>query len=96
MEGNLYSVKDTKLGKFGIPFTAPNDEIAKRNLISTIRAGNNNIAEFPEDFQLFKVGTMNDDTGELKTEIKFLTNAIEYKEDKNGISNRVESKESAN
>lgn len=96
MEGNLYSVKDTKLGKFGMPFTAPNDEIAKRNLIATIRAGDNNIAEFPEDFQLFKIGSMNDDTGELTTDVKFLANAIEYKEDKNGISNGMESKESAN
>lgn len=89
MKGNLYSIKDTKLGKFGMPFTAPNDDIAKRSLTSTIRAGGNNISEYPEDFQLFKLGSYDDDTGELTTEVKFLANATEFtkKGDNNEISN---------
>ncbi len=78
MKVELYSVKDTKLGKFCTPFTAPNDEIAKRMLQSTIMAGGNNIAQFPEDFQLFKLGNYDEDTGELTTENKFLANATEF------------------
>lgn len=78
MKINLYSVKDSKLGKFCQPFTAPNDEIAKRMLQSTIRAGGNNIADYPEDFQLFKIGNYDEDTAELTTEQKFLANATEF------------------
>lgn len=79
MNINLYSIKDTKLGKYCQPFTAPNDEIAKRILTSTIRAGGNNIADYPEDFQIYKLGSYNEDTGELTTENKFLANATEFK-----------------
>lgn len=82
MKINLYSLKDTKLGKFCQPFTAPNDEIAKRMLNSTINAGGNNIAEYPEDFQLFKLGHYEEDTGELTTENEFIANATEFKKEK--------------
>lgn len=79
MNIELYSMKDTKLGKYCTPFQAPNKEIAKRMLQSTIMAGGNNIAEFPEDFQLYKIGTFNEDTAELQTDIKFVANATEFK-----------------
>jgi len=78
MEGNLYSLFDRKMQKYGMPYNAPNDEIAKRMLISTINAGGTTISEFPEDFSLYKIGKYNDDTGELTTEVKFLANAIEF------------------
>lgn len=83
MKTNLYSVRDIKLQKYGIPFVAPNDEIAKRMLHSTISAGGTTMSEFPEDFQLYKLGNYDDDTGEFETENEFLANATEYKnEDK--------------
>lgn len=78
MESNIYSLFDRKMQKYGLPFNAPNDDIAKRMLISTINAGGTTISDFPEDFSLFKLGKYNDDTGELKTEVKFITNAIEF------------------
>ena len=77
----LYSIKDTKLGKYAQPFSAPNDEIAKRMLTSTIRAGGNNIADYPEDFQLYKLGQYDEDTGDLQTDNKFLANATEFKKE---------------
>lgn len=80
MNINLYSVKDTKLGKYCQPFTAPNNEIAKRMLHSTVRAGGNNIADYPEDFQLYKLGHYEEDTGELHNEMEFIANATEFKE----------------
>lgn len=78
MNINLYSIKDTKLGKYCQPFTAPNNEIAKRMVTSTIRAGGNNIADYPEDMQLYKLGYYNEDTGELVTELEFLANCTEF------------------
>lgn len=81
MKINLYSIKDTKLGKYCQPFTAPNDDIAKRMLASTMLDNNpnNGIRNFPEDYQLYKLGKYDEDTGELITETKFIVNATEYK-----------------
>lgn len=98
MDIKLYSIRDIKLEKYGQPFVAPNDEIAKRMLQSTIRAGQTTIAEYPEDFQLFKLGEYNEDTGELKNEQRFVANATEFKKGEitNGVSNGMEQKENTN
>lgn len=80
MKINMYSIKDTKLGKYCQPFVAPNNEISKRILHSTIKAGNNNIADYPEDFQLYKIGTFDEDTAELTTDTQFVANATEFAE----------------
>lgn len=99
MEGKLYSLKDAKLGKFGMPFVAPNDEIAKRMLDSTIKAGDTTVAEYPEDFQLFLLGSYNDDTGELTSELKFIANATEFSKkgvNYNGIQNGVDTQKNTN
>lgn len=79
MKANLYSVRDIKMQKYGMPFVALNDDIAKRTLASTIKAGGTTISEFPEDFQLYKLGSYDDDTGELETNNEFLANATEFK-----------------
>lgn len=78
MKNNLYSMKDTKMGKFSMPFVAPNDEIAKRTLASTIKQGGTTISEFPEDFQLFRLGNYDEDTGDLTTDNEFIANATEF------------------
>lgn len=78
MKNNLYSMKDTKMGKFAMPFVAPNDEIAKRTLASTIKQGGSTISEFPEDFQLFRLGNYDEDTGDLTTDNEFIANATEF------------------
>ena len=78
MKVNLYSIKDTKLGKYCQPFTAPNNEIAKRMVTSTIRAGGNNIADYPEDMQLYKLGHYDEDTGILENDNEFLANCTEF------------------
>lgn len=100
MDGKLYSLKDTKLGKFGMPFVAPNDEIAKRMLHSTVNAGETTVAEYPEDFQLYLLGSYNDDTGELTSELKFIANATEFSNKKgevsNGIQNGVDTQKDSN
>lgn len=83
MKVNLYSIKDTKLGKFCQPFTAPNDEIAKRMLASTMldKSDTNAMYNFAEDYQLFKLGNYDEETGTLETENTFLANATEFKKE---------------
>lgn len=77
----IYSLKDIKLGKLGIPFVAPNDDIAKRMLAETMQAGDTTIAKYPEDFQLFKLGEYDEITGELVNDFKFIANATEFKKE---------------
>lgn len=77
----FYSLKDIKLGKFGIPFVAPNDDIAKRMLAETMLAGDTTISKYPEDFQLFKLGEYDEITGELENDFNFIANATEFKKE---------------
>ena len=79
MKMELYSVKDTKLGSFAQAFNAPNEAIAKRMVQSTVNAKGNQINEYPEDFQLFKLGSYDDQTGELTSDVKFILNVIDLK-----------------
>ena len=84
MKLNVYSMKDTKVGKFCRSFDAPNDEFAKEMLKNAVqkRDPKENVdllALYPEDFQLFKVATFDEDTGVYTSEIKFIANAAEYK-----------------
>lgn len=81
LKPGLYSVKDTKLGKMGLPFIAPNDDIAKRMLAETMQNNDTTISKYPEDFQLFKLGEYDELTGELINNFNFLANATEFKKE---------------
>lgn len=83
MEINLYAIKDCKMGKFNNPFTAENNDVAKRMLATTMlnKSIENGIYQFAEDYQLFKIGAYDNDTGELKTEVEFVANATEFKKE---------------
>lgn len=76
---NLYSIKDHKIG-FTQVFVAPNNMAAIRMLGDTVRTPDNQISNHPEDFALYYLGTMDDNTGELKSEVTFLENAMTFAE----------------
>lgn len=48
-------------------------------LTSTVNATGNQINEFSEDFQLYKLGSYDEDTGELVSDVNFIINAFELK-----------------
>lgn len=73
----LYSIKDNKIG-FSQVFVAPNNAAAIRMLEDTCK-GENMIAMHPEDFDLYALGDMDDNTGELKSEVQFLEKATSFK-----------------
>lgn len=94
MKAYIYSIRDLKMNKYGLPYSAANNDIAKRMLASTMWNGKNQLNMFAEDFQLFKLGSYDDDTGELITENEFICNATEFKKGgENGVSDGMESKE---
>ena len=59
----VYSIKDTK-GAFGAPFLAQNDQLAARNVKTSIN-GQKGIPEslYPEDFELWLIGEFDEVTG---------------------------------
>lgn len=51
MKLNFYSIKDSRSGQYGIPFTAVNDDVAKRQFLMFV-ADNS----FAEEFKLMRLG----------------------------------------
>lgn len=62
MKFPVYSDRDLKVG-FGFPFAAPNDGYAARNF--RLRYSDGDMARCAADFQLFRVGEFETDTGEI-------------------------------
>lgn len=71
---NLYSIKDEKIG-FGDVFVQPNDAAAVRNFSEAVNQKDTPFNKYPNDFVLFKVGSMSEDNGEIKAEKKELIKA---------------------
>lgn len=78
---NLYAIKDHKIG-FGTIFTAPNNAAAIRMFGETVRDPQTFIHKYPEDYALFAIGKMDDNTGEVTSETFFLENATAFAEKK--------------
>ncbi len=66
MNLNAYSIYDDAAKAFATPFFAINDGIAVRMFQSNINSKEeNNLSKYPDQFTLFKIGTFNDENGEL-------------------------------
>lgn len=78
----LYCVKDAKVG-MNQPFICKNDLEAMRSFQDTINREHlpgqpkSTLAEHPEDFSLFILGSFNQETGEIKPDVKFLIQAVD-------------------
>lgn len=79
MKVNLYSVRDVKAGAYNVPFCASNDAIAGRMLGGVVNGNREtSLARYPEDFQLFRIGTFSDDDGVVSPEVPaFVLNATD-------------------
>lgn len=67
---NVYSVKDIKANIWGSPFFQRNDVTAIRALRNEVNADNSAslIATNPEDFEIYRVGVFDENTGALTGE----------------------------
>lgn len=61
----LFSVFDRKAVTWGPPMQFKTDELARRSGVTLLKSGDSEIAKFPEDFDLYYVGTFDDDNGLL-------------------------------
>lgn len=78
---NIYSIKDNKMG-FEQIFIAPNNATAIRMFGDTCRDEKTLFAQHPEDFDLYKVGEMDDNTGVITSDVQFLEKALTFKPNK--------------
>lgn len=60
---NLYTVKDKKASHAQPPFAAPNDAVACRLVMESLRDGQSMLAKYPGDFQVIHVGEYAEDDG---------------------------------
>lgn len=77
MEIKLYSIKDTKMG-FQQVFCLPNNASAIRWFGDTVTNKDHPMNRHPEDYQIFSIGTLDDQTGEIKSKVEFLENASSF------------------
>lgn len=61
----LYSIYDSKAGIYNKPFYLLNNAVAMRTAIDLLSDPNTDVGRHPEDFTLFKIGTYDDNTGQV-------------------------------
>lgn len=74
----LYAIKDVKAG-FKTIFQAENDLLALRMLYEDANNKESPVCKYAEDIELYAVGAMCYENGELESNVKFLARAIDYK-----------------
>lgn len=75
MKLKIYSIKDTKIG-FMQPFYQANQAVAIRAFNNAVNAKeSNNINQNADDMELWELGEFDDQTGEIKSEVKYVIKA---------------------
>ena len=62
MQLKMYSIRDSKAKAYNQPWFAKSDEEAERNFAFLAKKPDSMISQFPEDYDLFYVGTYDDQT----------------------------------
>ena len=68
----LYTVKDNKSGKFDRPFPMVNDQVALRGFKTLCSDTNTECGKYPEDFEIYRIGVLDEDTGIVTPDVTFL------------------------
>jgi len=72
----IYSVRDNKAGTFSRPFFEHTDAAAVRAFTTAARDNQSQISQFPDDFELHKIGEFDDATAIFVDNCpKFIVNA---------------------
>ena len=77
MKVGVYSVKDTKVS-FSTPFYSHSDETAIRSFAEAVNSETPNaVKQYVEDKQLYRLGSFDDDTGVITSDIAFLVYGLD-------------------
>lgn len=66
MKMNIYAMQDVKANAFGQPFFSPNDGLALRSVSDLVADRNSMPAKHPQDFNIFKLGVYDDNSGRIE------------------------------
>ena len=74
------SVLDVKANAFATPFFVPNRSMAVRSFGDAVLDTNSMLAKHPEDYNLYQLGTYDDNSGKLESlpAPEFLAMALEF------------------
>ena len=68
MEIKVYAIKDVKAGTFNQPFLQPTHGTAERSFQELVRDPQSFVSKYPEDYDLYFLGSFDDLTGGIKSE----------------------------
>lgn len=88
----VYSVFDNKAGGYLMPYFAVNDAVASRMLETAVNNRSHDFFEHPEDFQLFCIGSWDEQEGKLEGVAPFHVvnaHALKRVEDVSGFDRNV-------
>lgn len=63
MKQECFSVYDRRTQYFNVPFFSPTIESGKRSFMEVAKNPETLLHRYPEDYELFHVGSFNDETG---------------------------------
>lgn len=64
---NFYAIYDLKAGYYLTPFIAHNHHVAKRMFTASCSDSNTSLYQFPTDYELFLIGSFDEQTAEIAT-----------------------------
>ena len=77
----IYAIKDTVAGVFNLPFYQKNNAVAIRALTQAVNSNENNeIKQNVGDLQLYCLGELNQETGDITANIEFIINLVDLKQ----------------
>jgi len=65
MRSKIFSIYDTKVQAFGVPFFSSHEQHAYRMMSMAVSDGTTQLGAFPSDFMLFELGEFDDQTAEF-------------------------------
>lgn len=63
-----YSLRDMKADSFQAPFFVPNETAARRLIPVLAQNPNSDVGRYPADFMMYRIGSLDTDTGFLSSE----------------------------
>jgi len=62
----IYSIRDSKAGIFNTPFYQSSHGEAERSFHQLVRDPKSTVSQYPEDFDLYHLGTYDDQSGKME------------------------------
>lgn len=79
MKVNVYAVFDEAAKAYMQPFTRATDGLAIRDFTAAVNDTSTTMCQHPHQFTLFKLGTFDDNTGEIRSDQQLVLSALQVK-----------------